>query len=157
MMKKVEEVKVLLSGKHPKGVLLEAVFGAGVESLLEKKSPKRREKRRARRLSRKVVRDAASQETKPEVQARRTRHIPQQVRDRVWIRDEGRCTFVGADGVRCSAQHDVEVHHVQAFRKGGQHDEDNLRLLCRKHNMHEAVAEYGGRMAVAVQGASTSS
>jgi len=127
----VEELKGLLSGKYPEGVKLEHVFGEALEALLEKRSPKRREARRKKRVP---------SVSKPK---KRTRHIPQEVRDKVHVRDGGRCTFVSADGVRCSERHDVEVHHVQAFGRGGGHEEGNLRLLCRRHNVYEAEREFG--------------
>jgi 5-methylcytosine-specific restriction endonuclease McrA len=127
----VEEAKRLLSGKYPEGVKLEHVLGEALEAFLEQRSPRQREARRKKRV--------------PSVSSakKRTRHIPQEVRDEVHVRDGGRCTFVSADGVRCAERHDVEVHHVQAFGRGGGHEVSNLRLLCRAHNVYEAEREYG--------------
>ena len=70
-------------------------------------------------------------------------YCTQKLRDKVHVRDGGRCTFVSADGARCSETHDVEVHHVQAFGRGGGHEAGNLRLLCRRHNVYEAEREFG--------------
>ena len=35
------------------------------------------------------------------------------------------------------------MDHREPFAKGGDHDEENLRVLCRKHNMLMAEREFG--------------
>ena len=45
----IEEAKVILSGKFPKGVKLEDILSEALESFLEKKSVKRRELRTAKK------------------------------------------------------------------------------------------------------------
>ena len=57
---------------------------------------------------------------------------------------EGRCSFVGANGKRCNSTWDLEIDHVIPYARGGGNTPDNLRLLCRRHNMHEAGKMYGG-------------
>ena len=52
--KKLDEARLLLSGKYPRGVKLEDVFEEALELLLERRSPKRRLERRAKRESAKV-------------------------------------------------------------------------------------------------------
>jgi len=72
-----------------------------------------------------------------------SRHIPPAVRDRVYARDKGRCSFIGADGTRCGSTWDLEMDHVIPFARGGDNSPGNLRLLCRKHNSYQAERAYG--------------
>ncbi|NLF26178.1 MAG: hypothetical protein GX589_11060, partial [Deltaproteobacteria bacterium] len=72
-----------------------------------------------------------------------SRHLPRHIRDMVYVRDEGRCTFVSPDGRRCEERCDCEIHHVEPYGKGGAHDLSNLRLYCRAHNLHQAEKDYG--------------
>jgi len=72
-----------------------------------------------------------------------TRHIPATVRDAVFARDKGRCTFVGSTGERCDATHNLQIDHIVPYARGGTNTLDNLRLLCERHNKHEAERVLG--------------
>lgn len=69
----------------------------------------------------------------------RSRHIPAALRDAVFQRDGGQCTYVGPGGTRCTARMHLQVDHIRPFCLGGMHELDNLRLLCGKHNRLEAA------------------
>lgn len=43
--------------------------------------------------------------------------MPQKVKDDVYLRDEGRCTFVNADGKRCEATRHLKFDHLLPFAK----------------------------------------
>ena len=70
-------------------------------------------------------------------------HIPDALRGQVWMRDEGRCTFVSGSGRRCSAEGTLDVDHRIAVAKGGATTLENLRLLCPAHNQYEADRTFG--------------
>ena len=75
-----------------------------------------------------------------------TRHIPKTIKQKVWKRDNGRCTFVGSNGKRCNSDYLVQFDHYPIpYARGGPSTVDNLRLLCAKHNRHEAEKTYGER------------
>jgi hypothetical protein len=74
---------------------------------------------------------------------KRTRHIPQEIRDEVFARDGGRCTFTGDDGKRCSSDWNLQIDHIVPFAKGGDNSPENLRLLCPVHNRLAAEQAYG--------------
>lgn len=84
---------------------------------------------------------------------RESRYIPEHVKQRVWERDCGRCTFVGEDGHRCGATQWLEYDHVIPRAWNGSSDDPaNIVLLCRDHNLlrarellGELVAEAFGR------------
>ncbi|MBD3178514.1 MAG: HNH endonuclease, partial [Candidatus Latescibacteria bacterium] len=72
-----------------------------------------------------------------------TRHIPRKVKDLVYRRDGGRCSFVSRSGRRCSSRWNLQYDHIVPYGKGGGNSPDNLRLLCARHNRLMAEREYG--------------
>ncbi len=86
---------------------------------------------------------AATRHNRARRATRSRRHIPAHVRESVWRRDEGRCTFVGDSGRRCEARHRLEFDHVHEVARGGKATVDNLRLRCRAHNLYAAEQTSG--------------
>jgi hypothetical protein len=76
-------------------------------------------------------------------QANESRHTPAEVKRAVFIRDRGRCAFVGGDGRTCGERAFVEFHHVVPYAAGGRPTVDNIELRCRAHNSYEAEEFYG--------------
>ena len=74
----------------------------------------------------------------------RARHLPAAVKRAVRERDGCRCSYVDAEGRRCTALHRLEFHHRHPFGYGGEHTAENLSLLCRAHNGYMAAIDYGG-------------
>jgi hypothetical protein len=72
-----------------------------------------------------------------------SRYVPRRVLREVYARDAGQCSYVSGDGRRCSARGFLEVHHHEAFARGGAATVDNLRLTCRAHNIWLAEREMG--------------
>ena len=58
---------------------------------------------------------------------RRSRRISQDVRDKVWRRDEGKC-------VECGSNENLEFDHIIPFSKGGANTYRNIQLLCEPCN-----------------------
>jgi 5-methylcytosine-specific restriction endonuclease McrA len=64
------------------------------------------------------------------VRSTHSRHIPQDVKIRVSLRDRGMCRHVG-----CFRTTNLHFDHVIAYSKGGPSDQDwNIQLLCDQHN-----------------------
>ncbi len=74
---------------------------------------------------------------------KRARHIPAAVRDNVFKRDGGKCTFIGKDNKRCNSTWGLEIDHIKPFARGGGNTRENLRLLCGRHNRLAAEKVYG--------------
>jgi hypothetical protein len=78
----------------------------------------------------------------PAVPASRSRYIPAAVKRAVWVRDVGRCAFVGKNERRCHERGFVEFHHVQPYAAGGPATVQNIELRCRlcraRHKRHYA-------------------
>ena len=66
-----------------------------------------------------------------------SRHVPAEVKRLVYVRDLGRCAFVGQDGRRCGERAFVEFHHVKPYVEGGLPTVDNIQLRCGRHNRYE--------------------
>lgn len=77
--------------------------------------------------------------------APKSRYIPAPVRRAVWKRDGNRCTF-DEHGRRCTSRERLEFHHRDPFGRGGDHSPENLRLVCRTHNIYYAEQDYGGEV-----------
>jgi hypothetical protein len=78
-----------------------------------------------------VLKKISSRETTPE----RSRQIPSDVKQAVWVRDGGKC-------VLCGSTVDLEYDHDIPFSQGGSNSVNNIRLLCQncnrsKHNKIE--------------------
>ena len=66
-----------------------------------------------------------------------SRDVPAEVKRAVFLRDGGRCAFVGTTGRRCGERGFVELHHVWPYAEGGRPTVDNIELRCRQHNALE--------------------
>jgi hypothetical protein len=73
----------------------------------------------------------------------RSRHVPAEVKRKVWVRDHGQCAFVSPSGRRCRERTFLEFHHLAAYARGGETTVENISLRCREHNAHEAELEFG--------------
>ncbi len=64
-----------------------------------------------------------------------SRHVPQDVKIAVAVRDGGRCTKILSDGRRCTRTRALHYdHRFIPFRLGGPQEAWNLCLLCDEHN-----------------------
>jgi hypothetical protein len=79
------------------------------------------------------------------MRTRAPRHVPAAVKRAVWLRDLGRCAFVGAGGHRCNESRFVEFHHVDPYALGGEASVDGIQLRCRPHNDYEGRLYFGKR------------
>jgi hypothetical protein len=93
-------------------------------------------------------------EVEPKYTRRRGRHVPAAVRRAVFERDEGRCSYADTSGQRCAETHRLELHHLKAFARGGEHTADNLTLRCHAHNALAAEEDFGKEFIELARGAS---
>ena len=142
-MKRIERMRSLLSTKSGRVPSLEDLLLSGVDVFLEKNDPAKREERRAARQSKPKPQAQLEPTTKPATTIT-TRHIPNPVRDQVMLRGEGCCAYVGPDGTRCGNTIGLQIDHTFPFALGGNHDPENLRLMCGKHNRHRARGTFPG-------------
>jgi hypothetical protein len=128
---KLEELQALMRSSGSESDLA-SVVDAAVTEKLEKLKAKRYGTTKSPRKS------LEETDTSPY-----SRYIPFPVRRAVRERDRDRCTFVAADGRRCTETRHLEFHHIQPFGRGGDHSVGNICLLCRAHNAYVAEQDYG--------------
>jgi hypothetical protein len=67
------------------------------------------------------------------------------VKRAVWLRDLGRCAFIGTTGHRCNERRFIEFHHIDPHALGGEATVDQIQLRCRRHNDYEGRLYFGKR------------
>jgi hypothetical protein len=127
---KLERAKDLMRHRNPSGDLA-VVLDAALDALLAKL-----EKQKFGATDRPRAARPRSAEADPT-------YIPASVRRAVYERDQGMCTFVSADGVRCTERGFLEFDHTIMVCRGGQPTVDGVRLRCHAHNQHAAEQALG--------------
>jgi 5-methylcytosine-specific restriction endonuclease McrA len=140
LMELMAWMKTFLSGRYPKGASYLEMIKYAMTYVREREDlGKRAERRKQRDKNKKQKQPAKAASTSPE-----SRHIPAREKETVWVRDQGRCTYVSPDGRRCNSTHNLQFdHHPISFARGGPSEANNLRLLCAKHNRYTAEQVYG--------------
>ncbi len=87
------------------------------------------EKERMRVLRREVRQELIDNEMF--TQNRGREYIPQDIQDKVWVRDGGKC-------VKCGSQEKLEFDHMIPVSKGGSSTYRNIQLLCEKCNRQKS-------------------
>ncbi|MGH9460949.1 MAG: HNH endonuclease, partial [Vicinamibacteria bacterium] len=128
---KLNRLQALMRSSVPDGDLA-VIIEEAVTEKLERLEAKRFAKTKS---PRKTVEHA---DTSP-----KSRYIPAPVRRALRKRDGNRCTFVDEHGRRCTSRDRLEFHHRDPFSRGGDHRPENLRLVCRTHNIYYAERDYG--------------
>ncbi len=75
-----------------------------------------------------------------------TRYVPKALRQRVKVAAQHRCSFRSASGVQCNQTAHLEIDHIRPWAKGGSsRDIENLRVLCKAHNLLAAKQAFPDR------------
>ncbi len=69
--------------------------------------------------------------------------IAPSVRNSIYRRDQGCCQFESANGMKCLSRSFTQIDHIIPYALGGSNEPDNLRLLCRAHNLLMAEKVFG--------------
>jgi hypothetical protein len=129
-LEKLRLAKDMLSHAIPSGddaAVLDRALTALLRDLARKKFADTRKPRRARAKDPRA-RDAAAA-----------------VKRAVWVRDLGRCAYIGPSGHRCNERRFVEFHHVDPYALGGEATVEKIELRCRRHNDYEGRLYFGKR------------
>lgn len=127
---KLERAQALLRHSNPSGELAEVIDRAVDALLIEL------ERKKFAATSRPRAKKARGVEADP-------RYVPSDVKRDVHERDGEQCTFVSADGVRCTERGFLERDHSTPVALGGKPTVDEIRMLCRAHNQYEAERRLG--------------
>jgi hypothetical protein len=82
---------------------------------------------------------------RPRARDPRARDASAAVKRGVWVRDLGRCAFIGTSGHRCNERRFVEFHHLDPYALGGEATLDKIELRCRRHNDYQGRLYFGKR------------
>jgi 5-methylcytosine-specific restriction endonuclease McrA len=127
-MSKLENVRALASHRLPINAPLEQVIEFLADYFTRREDPKERHERRQAR---------GTPKSKAVSKSSSARAIPLPVRDDVFVKGSGQCSFVGPDGHRCRSKHVLQVDHIRPVARSGSASIENLRLLCAEHNRLE--------------------
>ncbi|MFZ5637089.1 MAG: hypothetical protein ACOY82_10965, partial [Pseudomonadota bacterium] len=127
---KLERAQALLRHRNPRGDLAEVIDRALDALLLVLEREKFGATSRPRAA-------------KPRADDADPRYVSREVRRTVHARDGEQCSFVSADGVRCTERGFLEFDHSTPVALGGQPTADGTRLLCHAHNQYEAERRLG--------------
>src|SRR5216684_3833465 len=127
-MAELEQVRAALSHKCPDGGF-EQVVREAFKLVLE------------RDRKRKALTDRPRAQSEP--QGENDRYVPAAVKRAVWERDQGRCTWPMGDGEMCGSTHRLEFDHDLEVALGGKPTIENVRLLCKSHNLMKAEQHLG--------------
>ena len=72
-----------------------------------------------------------------------SRYIPIEIRKQVFKRSGGLCEYIGITGHRCESHHQLEIDHIKPWSQGGTNGIENLRYICRWHNLHRTKETHG--------------
>jgi 5-methylcytosine-specific restriction endonuclease McrA len=135
---KLQKMQQLLFTKHYGAASLADIFSEAMDYYIERHYPVKKSKRTSQRQDSKAVSSIEKHDKKTN-----SRYIPAKVKTEVLLRDGYQCSYVAPDGTRCDCTGGLEVDHIQPFAAGGSNEPDNLRLLCKAHNLHAAEEFYG--------------
>jgi hypothetical protein len=123
---KLDAARDALSHSHP-GATMEEILGAGLDLLLAQS---------ARRKGLVVRPQRKLRPSKPG-------HIPAAVKRAVWKRDRGCCQWPVDGGGVCGSTYQPEFDHRTPEALGGSATVDEIRILCRRHNLLAARQAFG--------------
>ena len=67
--------------------------------------------------------------------ARKRAPLSLHLKRQLFAKAQGRCQYTIPDGLSCGSRFQVQIDHVTPVNWGGSNSMDNLRLLCRTHNL----------------------
>ena len=68
----------------------------------------------------------------------RRSYIPVSLKRKLYAQAQGCCQYQSPDGNRCGSQFQIQIDHMTPVTWGGKTSFENLRLLCRTHNLLSA-------------------
>lgn len=103
----------------------EAVLEAKKEEIRRELIEKEQNRQLKRQVRKELIESGHIQQNK------KRKPIPQDVQDKVWVRDGGKCVF-------CGSVESLEFDHIIPFSKGGANTYRNIQLLCEKCNRQKS-------------------
>lgn len=128
-IRKVRRVREIASQRLHRQLTESQGVVVAMDDFLERRDPERK----ARQSEASPSQDAASNECTeavPDSEPARRRYIPKEVEHAVRERAGHHCEVPG-----CTATTGLELCHIRAWSRGGEHSPRNLVLLCHRHHV----------------------
>ncbi len=140
-IEKVIESHFTESKKAPKTLLIE--LDDELEALLEKAKSQLSEKLPIVILK-KALKELTKEKRSHKSQVKRhTRYVQTHIKRDLKTAAQFRCSYKSASGVRCNQTAHLQIDHIRPYAMGGSSkDLDNLRVLCRAHNLYKARMDH---------------
>jgi hypothetical protein len=135
-MAELEQVRAALSHQCPDGNF-EQVVRQAFKLVLE------RDRKRKALTDRPRRQQESEPRAQPDATVENNRYVPAAVKRAVWERDQRRCTWPMGDGKVCGSTHRLEFDHNLEVALGGKPVTENIRLLCKSHNLMKAELHLG--------------
>ncbi len=158
VISKLDKLRGLLSHKHPNMSYSELIDEL-TNMAIKKLDPGEKESRRNATLTAKELDPTKNESDRngskiknpsPPLSAveqtnkENSRYIPSAVKRTVWQRDKGQCVFKESEShEQCGSRFQLEYHHEIPFAKGGRPQAGNIKLYCKRHNIHRAITDFG--------------
>ncbi len=143
----VREVEKVILEMFPEAAkkprYFEAELDEELDKLLEeakKKASEKDHKALLKKVLRAYVKPTATRATTTKSH---TNYVQVAMRKSLSERDNYQCTYTSSSGTRCNQTAHLQVDHIRPYGLGGSSkDINNLRLLCRTHNLYKAKVDY---------------
>jgi len=147
----LESLRQLDGGVFEVRLVLDAVEAAALERLRDLRAHDRPSFRMSKYFCQWVVEEMEKTTSKrvfpkntSEVTKPYSAKIPKRVRSAIWLRDGGKCTYFDpVTNRKCDSTRLIQVDHILPRAYGGTNEPENLRLLCREHNLLVAAETFG--------------
>lgn len=122
---------------------LENVFERALDLMLEKIDPEKRQERREQKSEKKQG-EENSQIIVPRLASNPVRKpISIKTRDQVFKKFGSQCSYISAEGKRCSTRSYLQIDHIKSVCHGGGNEIENLQLLCTAHHSQKTKRQLG--------------
>lgn len=114
-----------------------------LKELLEKAKQLASEKDSSMLLKKVLSQFVRERKTKPSQVKRHTRYVLKRTAREIMKRDNYQCTYISPKGIRCNQTAHLQIDHIRPWAKNGSsQDLNNLRCLCRVHNLYKAKLDF---------------
>jgi hypothetical protein len=145
--KSTREVEVIIKQAFPETAFKPKLFSVELddelEMLLELTKRQLSEKVPQVILKRVLKEFLRVRKTRNSITKKHTRYVPVQLQRETRNEAQNKCSYVAPTGVGCNQTTHLQIDHIRPWAKGGSsHDKNNLRLLCRAHNLMLAKNDF---------------
>lgn len=120
LLEKLDRIKQLRSHKNP-NMSYEQLLNDMSDYILKKLDPKLKVQIKSNSIQNK---------------SKYIRYVPAKLKQQIFTHDNHQCSYKNPKTlIKCTSQHLLEIDHIQPIYAGGETMRNNLRVLCKAHNL----------------------